>query len=172
MTDPACRFCGAPLATSFADLGETPLANSYLRDEADEIAAERSYPLHAKVCGSCFLVQLDAAVPADEIFDHDYAYFSSFSQGWLDHAKRYSKEMAERFGLGPKSLVVEVASNDGYLLRYFVEQKIPVVGIEPAGAAAKAAIELGVPTKVQFFDEASAMALAADGIKADSHRCQ
>ncbi len=167
MTDPACRFCGDPLATSFADLGETPLANSYLRDEADEIAAERSYPLHAKVCGSCFLVQLDAAVPADEIFDHDYAYFSSFSQGWLDHAKRYSMEMAARFGLGRESLVVEVASNDGYLLRYFVEQKIPVLGIEPAGAAAQAAIDLGVPSRVQFFDEESAAALAKEGIKAD-----
>ena len=155
------------MRTSFADLGETPLANSYLQDKANAIAAERSYPLHAKVCGSCFLVQLDAAVPADEIFDHDYAYFSSFSEGWLAHAKRYSIQMSERFGLGGKSLVVEVASNDGYLLRYFVEQDIPVLGIEPAGAAAKAAIELGVPTKIRFFDKTSAQELVDEGIKAD-----
>ncbi|MCP4935997.1 MAG: class I SAM-dependent methyltransferase [bacterium] len=167
MKNPACRFCGAPLETSFADLGETPLANSYLQDKADQIATERSYPLHAMVCGQCFLVQLDTSVPADEIFDHDYAYFSSFSKDWLAHAKRYSKDMTERFGLGKESLVVEVASNDGYLLRYFVEQAIPVLGIEPAGAVAQAAIEIGVPTKICFFDETSGKALADEGIKAD-----
>ena len=167
MTYPACRFCGAPLETSFADLGETPLANSYLPDNKNAIAAERSYPLHAKVCGRCYLVQLDAAVPAAQIFDHDYAYFSSFSKGWLEHAKRYCTDMSKRFNLGEDSLVVEVASNDGYLLRYFVEQNIPVLGIEPAGAAAKAAIELGVPTRVHFFDETSAGELAQEGVRAN-----
>lgn len=167
MTIPDCRFCGTPLATSFADLGSTPLANSFLEDTSEAIAAERSYPLHARVCGSCFLVQVESVVPADEIFKEDYAYFSSFSDGWLAHAKRYTDQMMVRFDLGPDSLVVEVASNDGYLLRNFVERGIPVLGVEPAANVAEAAEKVGVQTKVCFFDEERAGALVREGFKAD-----
>ena len=166
-TAPTCRFCRTPLTHTFVDLGNQPLANSYLTPAELEAGTERSYPLHARVCHKCFLVQVDDAVPADAIFDEAYAYFSSFSTSWVEHAKRYAVAMTERFGLGPESLVMEVASNDGYLLQHFVAMDVPVLGIEPTANTAEAARERGVPTEVMFFNEATARDLAARGDRAD-----
>ena len=144
MTTPLCRFCKTPLVHTFLDLGSQPLANSYLTAEQLAAGTERFYPLHVRVCHSCFLVQADDAVPADAIFDGDYAYFSSYSTSWVAHAKAYAEAMTERFGLGPQSLVVEVASNDGYLLKHFVEMHIAVLGVEPTANTAQAAVaEIG-----------------------------
>jgi SAM-dependent methyltransferase len=167
MTAPLCRSCRTPLVHTFLDLGLQPLANSYLT--ADQLAAgtERSYPLHVRVCEACFLVQADDAVPADAIFDDAYAYFSSYSTSWVEHARRYAAAMAERLGLGPESLVIEVASNDGYLLQHFVDMDIPVLGIEPTANTAEAAVARGVPTEVMFFGEATGRMLAARGLRAD-----
>lgn len=164
---PTCRYCTAPLTVSFADLGATPLANSFLEPTQEARAAERSYPLHVMVCSACRLVQTTETVPAEAIFDHDYAYLSSYSASWVAHAKRYAGVMASRFSLSPGSLVAEVASNDGYLLRHFVEAGIPVLGIEPAGHAAAIAAGIGVPTRVAFFNRATAAALAGEGLSAD-----
>jgi len=166
-TPPNCRFCKTLLTHTFLDLGKQPLANSYLTAEQLAAGTERSYPLHVRVCSNCFLVQSDDAVPADHIFDADYAYFSSYSTSWVEHAKRYAAAMTERFGLGPESLVVEVASNDGYLLKHFVEMDIPVLGVEPTANTAKAAIEAGVPTEVLFFGTGTGAILAARGDRAD-----
>ena len=130
-----CRFCGAPLEATFADLGMSPLANSYVAPERAN-AMEPFYPLHAYACGQCFLVQLGEFESPEHIFS-DYAYFSSYSSSWLEHAKRYVDAMTERFGLDGSSQVVEIASNDGYLLQYFVERGIPVLGIEPAANVAR-----------------------------------
>jgi hypothetical protein len=167
MTLPLCRFCKAPLVHTFLDLGRQPLANSYLTAEQLAAGTEAAYPLRVRVCHRCFLVQADDAVRPGAIFDADYAYFSSYSTTWVEHARRYAAAMAERFGLGPESLVVEVASNDGYLLQHFVEMDIPVLGIEPATNTARAAIARGVPTEVTFFGEQAARALAARGYEAD-----
>jgi SAM-dependent methyltransferase len=167
MTGPRCRFCHEPLVHSLVDLGLQPLANANLTREQLEAGAERRYPLHARVCQACFLVQVDDVVPAEDIFDQDYAYFSSFSASWVAHAKAYAEMMAERLNLGPESLVVEVASNDGYLLQHFVAMDVPVLGIEPAANTAEAARARGVPTEVAFFNEATAQALAARGVRAD-----
>jgi SAM-dependent methyltransferase len=167
MTVPACRFCRAPLTQTFLDLGEQPLANSYLTKEELQAGTEKFYPLHTRVCGSCFLVQADDPVSADEIFDSGYAYFSSYSESWVAHAKRYAEAMAARFGLGPQSLVIEVASNDGYLLQHFKAMGVPVLGIEPTANTAAAAVEKGVPTEVAFFNDATGRALAARGVAAD-----
>jgi hypothetical protein len=163
MTTPLCRFCRTPLVDTFLDLGAQPLANSYLTAEQLAAGTERAYPLHVRVCRSCFLVQADDAVPADHIFDADYAYFSSYSTTWVEHARRYAAAMTERFGLGPDSLVVEVASNDGYLLQHFVAMDIPVLGVEPTANTAEAAIARGVPTEVAFFGEETGRRLAARG---------
>jgi hypothetical protein len=163
MTPPACRFCKTPLVDTFLDLGEQPLANSYLTAEQLAAGTERAYPLHVRVCRKCFLVQADDAVPADHIFDADYAYFSSYSTSWVEHARRYAVAMAERFALGPDSLVVEVASNDGYLLQHFVAMDIPVLGVEPTANTAQAAIARGVATEVAFFGEETGRRLAARG---------
>lgn len=160
-----CRSCGGPLATTVADLGLQPPSNSYLRSAAD-IPAEKVYPLRAKVCGTCKLVQIDYDVPPAELF-HNYAYFSSFSDTWMAHARAYCAMAAERFGLGADSLVVELASNDGYLLRNFVEAGIPVLGIDPSDTVAAAAEKVGVPTLVEFFGTAVARRLAAEGRQAD-----
>jgi hypothetical protein len=167
MTAPLCRFCKTTLTHTFLDLGRQPLANSYLT--ADQLAAgtEAAYPLHVRVCHACFLVQADDAVPADAIFDDAYAYFSSYSTSWVEHAGRYAVAMTERFGLGPESLVVEVASNDGYLLQHFVAMDIPVLGVEPTANTAEAAIARGIPTEVAFFGAATGAALAARGQRAD-----
>lgn len=164
--NPTCRFCAAPLTRTFLDLGETPLANSYVTAEQVAAGLDRVYLLHARVCDACLLVQVDEVVPAEDIFS-DYAYFSSYSPGWIAHAKRYAEAMTRRFGLGPQSLVVEVASNDGYLLRHFVEAGIPVLGIEPAANVAEVARAGGVPTEVVFFHRESGRALAARGFRAD-----
>jgi 2-polyprenyl-3-methyl-5-hydroxy-6-metoxy-1,4-benzoquinol methylase len=162
---PTCRFCGAPLTRSMADLGSTPLSNSYLRAE-DLERMEPNYPLHARVCGECFLVQLEAFETPQNIFG-DYAYFSSYSDSWLRHAKAYAESMTRRFGLGAGSRVVEVASNDGYLLRWFRDAGIPVLGVEPAANVAKVAEENGIPSRVLFFGKATAEALRAEGLAAD-----
>ncbi|CAN7205215.1 class I SAM-dependent methyltransferase [Phenylobacterium sp. LjRoot219] len=164
---PHCRFCQTPLTHTFLDLGLQPLANSNLTAEQLEAGTERRYPLHARVCHACFLVQADDVVPAEAIFDQDYAYFSSFSSSWVAHAQRYAEAMADRLNLGPDSLVVEIASNDGYLLQHFVAMDVPVLGIEPTANTAEAARARGVPTEVIFFNEQTAVALAARGVRAD-----
>jgi hypothetical protein len=167
MTTPLCRFCRTPLTHTFLDLGRQPLANSYLTAEQLAAGTEQAYPLHVRVCHRCFLVQADDAVPADAIFDDAYAYFSSYSTSWVEHARRYAETMTERFGLGPESLVIEVASNDGYLLQHFVAKDIPVLGVEPTANTAQAAIARGVPTEVMFFGEATGALLADRGQRAD-----
>lgn len=167
MTAPACRFCHAPLTQDFVDLGSQPLANSYLTAAQLEAGVEASYPLHTRVCGQCFLVQADNPVAADAIFDDGYAYFSSYSESWVAHARRYAEAMTARFALGPQSRVIEVASNDGYLLQHFAALGIPVLGIEPTANTAQAAIERGVPTEVIFFNDATGRDLAARGLTAD-----
>ncbi len=147
---PHCRYCNAPLTTIFADLGKTPISNDYLT-AAQLTQPEPFYPLRALVCGQCFLVQLEDFVRADDVFRADYAYFSSFSSSWLAHSQRYAHNIATRFGLDDNSFVVELASNDGYLLQYFKGMDIPVLGIEPCKSVAEAAIAKGIPTEMQFF---------------------
>jgi len=151
---PRCRFCSAPLSEVFVDLGMSPLCESFLPADALN-RMEPFYPLLVWVCGRCFLVQLQEYVSPAEIFT-EYAYFSSSSSSWLKHARDYTDMAASRFGLGAGSRVVEIASNDGYLLQYFVEKGVPVLGIEPAANVAKAAVERGVPTVVRFFGRETA----------------
>ena len=167
MTPPNCRFCRAPLTQDFVDLGNQPLANAYLTPAQLAAGDERSYPLRTRVCGSCFLVQADDPVAADVIFDDGYAYFSSYSDSWVAHAKRYAQAMIARFNLGPQSRVIEVASNDGYLLQHFRDAGVPVLGIEPTGNTAQVAIDKGIPTEVSFFNAATGRDLAARGLTAD-----
>ncbi len=145
-----CRFCEVRLQHTFADLGTSPLCQRHVTPERFD-HAEAVYPLHVYVCHQCFLVQLPAYVAREEIFDAEYGYFSSFSDTWLRHAEDYVAMMVPRFGLGQKSKVVEVASNDGYLLQYFVRAGIPVLGIEPTVNTAAIAIEKGIPTISMFF---------------------
>jgi SAM-dependent methyltransferase len=165
VTAPRCRFCAAELLQSFVDLGRSPLANSFLA--SDELPRrEASYPLHAYVCGDCLLVQLEAFESAEHIFG-DYLYFSSYSESWLRHACTYAAQVSERFRLGPASLVVEVASNDGYLLQYFQKRGIGVLGVEPAANVAEAALGKGIPTEIAFFGTATARRLAKAGKQAD-----
>ena len=160
-----CRFCGAPLRHTFVDLGMSPLCETYL--PASQLnQMEPFYPLHVFVCEKCFLVQLQEYVSAEDIFT-EYAYFSSFSDSWLAHAKAYTELMIQRFGFNKDSHVVELASNDGYLLQYFVAAGIPVLGIEPAANVATEAVKKGVPTLVKFFGKESATELAAQGKQAD-----
>ena len=163
--DIVCRACGAPLDRVMVDLGSSPLANSYLA-AADLAKPELFLPLCVYVCESCWLCQLPECATPQEIFS-DYAYFSSFSTSWLEHARGYVDAMVPRFGLGPTSQVVEIASNDGYLLKNFVERSIPVLGVEPAANVAAAAVELGVPTEVRFFGRETARDLASRGLSAD-----
>jgi SAM-dependent methyltransferase len=158
MTTASCRFCSAPLETVFVDLGMSPLANSYVSPERAN-AMEPFYPLRALVCGSCLLVQLEEFETPEAIFS-DYAYFSSYSTSWLEHSRRYVDQMTKRWRLGPESQVVELASNDGYLLQYFVERGVPVLGVEPAANVASVAVERGVPTVVEFFGVQTARSLA------------
>ncbi len=155
-----CRFCGAPLEHVFADLGSSPLANSYLSPERVG-AMEPFYPLRALVCGRCFLVQLEQFETPERIFS-DYAYFSSYSISWLEHCRRYTEQMIELLGLGDHSHVVELASNDGYLLQYFHERGIPVLGVEPAANVAQVALGKGIPTLVEFFGRRMARSMAAE----------
>jgi len=158
MSTTICRFCGAPLQDVFADLGMSPLANSYLPPERVN-AMEPFYPLRALVCGKCFLVQLEEFETPEQIFS-DYAYFSSYSSSWLEHSRRYAEQMIERLGLDERSQVVELASNDGYLLQFFRERQISVLGVEPAANVAEVAKEKGIPTVVEFFGEDVARSLA------------
>jgi SAM-dependent methyltransferase len=160
MTQTACRFCSAPVDAVFADLGMSPLANSYLPPERAN-SMEPFYPLRALVCGKCFLVQLEEFETPERIFS-DYAYFSSYSSSWLEHSRHYSEQMIERLGLTEASHVVEIASNDGYLLQFFHDRKIPVLGIEPAANVAKVALQKGIPTLVEFFGEETASSLARE----------
>jgi SAM-dependent methyltransferase len=161
----SCRACGAALTQVFVDLGSSPLANSYL-DEAALLRAEPFHPLCVYVCEHCWLCQLPESASPQEIFG-DYAYFSSYSTSWLEHARRYVDAMIGRFGLGPGHQVVEIASNDGYLLRHFMERGVPVLGVEPAANVAETARALGIPTEVRFFGSATARDLAASGHAAD-----
>lgn len=165
MSDVTCRFCGSPLAETFVDLGMSPLSNAFLT-AAQLHRMEPFFPLHVWVCGSCFLVQLEAFETPEQIFG-DYAYFSSYSDTWLEHCCRYVAEVVKRFPLGPGSLVVELASNDGYLLQYFQQRGIAVLGVEPARNVAQAAIAKGVPTEAVFFGRDSARRLLAEGRAAD-----
>lgn len=161
----SCRFCGCALRHTFADLGMSPLCETYLR--ADELAcAETFYPLRVLVCENCFLVQLQEFVSPEGIFS-EYAYFSSYSDSWLVHARTYVSEMIDRFKLDRDCLVVELASNDGYLLQYFVADGIPVLGIEPAANVAREAEKKGVPSLVKFFGLELARELAEQGKQAD-----
>lgn len=165
-TPPKCQYCGTPLTTTLVDLGLSPLSNSYVaRDRAD--TPDPMYPLHTRVCGACFLVQVDDVVPADAHFHQDYAYFSSFSQSWLEHCQAFANASRERFGLDDQSLVVEIASNDGYLLQYYLEQGIQVLGVEPSASVAKVAQSKGIETRVEFFTEAFARQLRSEGVKPD-----
>lgn len=162
---PRCRFCGTFLQQTLVDLGMSPLCESYV--SAGQLnQMEPFFPLHVYVCESCYLAQLEEYVSPEAIFS-EYAYFSSYSDSWLRHAKDYTDLVVSRFGLGASSLVVELASNDGYLLQYFIEKGIPVLGIEPARNVAKVAIEKGIPTLVEFFGEKMAGELASQGKMAD-----
>src|SRR5262245_15384278 len=160
-----CRLCGSGLEHTFVDLGMSPLCESFLAcDQLDTM--EPYFPLHVLVCGQCFLVQLKEYVSPQHIF-REYAYFSSYSTSWVAHAKAYCETVARRLKLGPGNLVVEVASNDGYLLQHFLPLGVPVLGIEPAANVAKVAIEKGIPSRVDFFGMKLAAELAAEGKRAD-----
>lgn len=160
-----CRLCGAALDRSLVDLGLSPLANAYVPAERAN-RGEMFHPLHAFVCEACFLVQLEAFETPAAIFS-DYAYFSGFSAGWLAHAQTYVAAMQDRFDLGPGSRIVEVASNDGYLLQYAVARGISALGVEPAANVAAVAQARGIPTEVAFFGAATATRLSAEGHAAD-----
>ncbi len=161
----SCRFCQTPLRHTFVDLGMSPLCESYVsREQLNQM--EPFYPLHVYVCDQCFLVQLLEYVSPEHIYS-EYAYFSSYSDSWLQHVKAYTAMVIERFHLNPQSYVVEIASNDGYLLQYFVARHIPVLGIEPAANVAEAAKMKGIPSVVKFFGEKTAQELRANGRQAD-----
>lgn len=160
-----CRFCKTALQHSFCDLGKTPFSNAFL-SVADLKRGEHISPLHAYVCHACFLVQLQEFQTPHQIFS-DYAYFSSYSKSWLEHAKKYVDQMVQNFKFGPQHQVIEIASNDGYLLQYFNERKIPVLGIEPAVNVAAVAKKAGIPTLVKFFGTETAQELAKSNLKAD-----
>jgi SAM-dependent methyltransferase len=160
-----CRACGGMLSVTMADLGQQPPSNAFLPTVA-AAANEKLYPLRAKVCDTCRLVQLDYDVDPRELFGN-YVYFSSYSDDWLSHAQDYCRMAQRRFALGPESLVLELASNDGYLLKNFLEMGIPVLGIDPSETVARAALEIGVPTLVEFFGEAQARELAGQHRFAD-----
>ncbi len=167
MNEIQCRFCETPLTEKFVDLGVSPVSNDYLKPE-QLMGGEMFYPLAAYVCPECFLVQLPEYKSAKEIFNQEYAYFSSYSSSWLEHARRYVEDMCERFGYGPDSLVIELASNDGYLLQYFKEKGVPVLGVEPsANVATYAREERDIPTLIRFFGVETAQELAAEGRYAD-----
>jgi hypothetical protein len=160
-----CRLCRAPLTTSFVDLGMSPLCESFVaHDQLDKM--EPYYPLHALVCSQCFLVQLKEYVQPAHIFT-DYAYFSSYSTSWVEHARRYCEMIGTRLDLGLKSQVIEIASNDGYLLQHFSAMNVPVMGIEPAANVARVAKEKNIPTLVEFFTLELARRLVSAGHRAD-----
>lgn len=158
----ACRSCGNPLTHTFADLGLSPVSNHFVKLE-DVARGETFYPLHALVCEHCWLVQLADVARAEAHFHDDYVYFSSFSSSWLEHARRYVEMMIPRFGLNAASRVVEIASNDGYLLQYFVKAGIPCLGVEPTANTAAAARRIGVESREMFFGRDTARQLAQEG---------
>lgn len=161
----SCRFCAATLKHTFCDLGMSPLSNAFVKPDAlDQM--EIFYPLHAYVCGSCYLVQLEQFASPQDIFD-DYAYFSSYSQSWLRHCEAYVQQMIRQFRLGSSHQVVEIASNDGYLLKYFKQAGVPVLGIEPADNVARVAQQAGVSTLIKFFGVKTATELVNGGTRAD-----
>lgn len=161
-----CRHCGKPLQHTFLDLGFAPPSNAYLT-AADLRRPEKYFPLNIKVCDDCWLVQTEDHAQVDELFSPDYAYFSSTSTSWLAHAAAYARKMSSELGLGADSLVIEVASNDGYLLKNFVAAGIPCLGIEPTASTAAAAERLGIPVRREFFGERLGRELAAAGQRAD-----
>lgn len=161
-----CRFCKSVLTETFVDLGMSPIANDYVKMEQEQ-AMEPFYPLHVFICKNCYLVQLPNHRRENEIFTNDYAYFSSYSVSWLKHAKEYVEMMIERFKFNKESYIVELASNDGYLLQYFKEKDIPVLGIEPTANTAEVAIKKGIPSLVEFFGEDIARKLVAENKQAD-----
>jgi SAM-dependent methyltransferase len=161
----SCRFCGTNLRHTFVDLGMSPLANTYVTS-AQLHQMELFYPLHVYVCECCLLVQLEEFASPEYIFS-DYAYFASYSDSWLRHAQLYVEMAMARFGLTPHSQVVEIASNDGYLLQYFVAKDIPVLGVEPAANVAATAVQKGIPTRVEFFGADMARRLVGEGLQAD-----
>ncbi len=164
-TGPTCRFCKTPLEHTLVDLGMSPLCESFLK--ADQLnKMEPFYPLKVYVCSECLLAQLEEYVKPEDIFT-EYAYFSSYSDSWLQHAKKYTELMIERFSLSKQHLVIELASNDGYLLQYFVERGIPALGVEPAKNVANVAIEKGIQTITEFFGVSLAKKMAEDGTRAD-----
>lgn len=166
MTECLCRFCRAPLFRTFIDLGVSPIANAFLG--ATQLnKMEPFYPLHAYVCETCLLVQLEDFEAPEHIFNDQYAYFSSYSDSWLDHARRYTEKITARLGLNQDSFVVEIASNDGYLLQYFVKKGIPVLGIEPSDNVASAARKKGIDTLVEFLTKNSAEEVVARKRRAD-----
>ena len=160
-----CRFCGHSVRHTFVDLGMSPLCETYITSEQLN-HMEPFYPLHAYVCERCFLVQLEEFVAPGHIFS-EYAYFSSYADSWVEHARQYCELMCERFGIDRSSRVVEIASNDGYLLQYFQKKGIPVLGVEPAQNVAKAAVRKGIPTVTKFFGLRTAAELKAEGKQAD-----
>ncbi len=166
LTEHSCRFCGSQDLHSFVDLGMSPLCESFVKRE-DLNRLEAFYPLHAFVCADCFLVQVPTLVSGEEIFGGEYAYFSSYSDSWLRHAAAYVDMITDRLELNEQSQVIEVASNDGYLLKNFVAKGIPALGIEPADNVAAVAIENGVPSLVRFFGVETAKDLVANGTQAD-----
>lgn len=166
MSTGQCRFCDSPLEHTFADLGMSPVSNAFLK-AAQLNHKESFYPLHAYVCGTCFLVQLKEFESPEAIFNEEYAYYSSYSDTWLSHARNYVDEMVRRFELHGSSFVVELASNDGYLLQYFAEKKIPALGVEPSANVAEVARQRGVETLVKFFGVRAAHEIVGRGHQAD-----
>ncbi len=165
MRDNHCRFCGNRLTENFANLGMSPLSNAFIAPENAQ-RMEPFYPLHAFVCDKCYLVQLDEFESPEHIFE-DYLYFSSFSEGWLRHAAAYADHMIARYALDANSQIVEIASNDGYLLQYFVKRGVRALGVEPAANVADVAIAKGIPTEVAFFGAGTANRLKAAGVAPD-----
>src|ERR1051326_3212635 len=161
-----CRHCATPIHDTFLDLGLAPPSNAYLA-EGDLGAPERCYPLKLKVCRDCWLVQVETDANAAELFSPDYAYFSSISSTWVEHARRYAQNIIPRLHLNAASFVIEVASNDGYLLKHFVARGIPCLGIEPTASTADAAAKLGIPVMREFFGQTLAFQLAGQNKKAD-----
>jgi len=160
-----CRNCGNSLTYTFADLGASPLCNELVQPEKIN-KGQQTYPLHAYVCEECFLVQIGTGISPQEIYA-DYTYFSSYSDSWLDHSKQYVQEMTSNFNINPDCFVMEIASNDGYLLQYFKDKNIPILGIEPSGTVAKAAKEKGIPTEEVFFGKQTAEEIKSEYRSAD-----
>jgi 2-polyprenyl-3-methyl-5-hydroxy-6-metoxy-1,4-benzoquinol methylase len=160
-----CRLCGEPLELTFADLGAQPLCETYLSENQIK-EKEPVYPLHVYFCKSCFLVQLEESLTPQEMYKN-YAYFSSSSKGWLKHCEAYADMITKKLNLNSKSQVIEVGSNDGYLLQYFAQKNIPVQGIEPAKNVAEEALKKGIPTIVKFFDKETATSLSSQNLKGD-----